>query len=403
MNQKTFEYISEVFDNTIELVKNDPKQWTKFLRCASWNYNRRFDEQLLLYAQNPNATAIAQAKTWSDPNRPYGRWVNSKEKGIPLFQNFNPQTQEKQGVLYYFDVSQTHETKSTKRHFYHWQAKEEYEGDIIDVLEDTFGSLENAETFADAVISSAKNATRDYFEELEFANANESTFEETQKEKLSELMQNSIAYIMLSRLGLNADEHLSLNDFGNLQYFRTNQDVYIIGNAVRDNAKKGLKALSKKVLELDTQAKRRSTENEYKENGRDNGRNGRVRTAEGENTVQTGRGLFSTRLENSTTARRGAGQIRRTESEVVGEKETVGLHGISRDFYDGGEAVRERTESVGTRGKTYQGISTERGIDGRVEEQQSYGVGETDEQHQEQSRGNSAERSSLHRLSENKK
>ncbi len=88
---------------------------------------------------------------------------------------------------------------------------------------------------------------------------------------------------------------------------------------------------------------------------------------------------------------------------MVGEKETVGLHGISRDFYDGGEAVRERTESVGTRGKTYQGISSERGIDGRAEERQSYGVGETDEQHQEQSRGNSAERSSLHRLNENKK
>ena len=80
---RKYELISELYDRTCKTVVSNPQSWQKFLESACRNYKLRFDEQLLIFAQRPDATAVLEIERW---NTSFGRWVNKGAKGIAVFE-----------------------------------------------------------------------------------------------------------------------------------------------------------------------------------------------------------------------------------------------------------------------------------------------------------------------------
>ena len=149
-----YEFIKFVFDDTLKEVTKSPENWQSFLFSACRNFKLPFDEQLLIFAQRPDATAVLEFDKW---NNRFGRWVNGGAKGIAVFDNVRG---ENQRLKYYFDVSDTHETEFSKP-VPMWEYKAEYEAEVISVLEDNFGELERKEDIINAVFSAAENMAMD--------------------------------------------------------------------------------------------------------------------------------------------------------------------------------------------------------------------------------------------------
>jgi len=133
---RKYDLISELYNRTCKTVVANPQNWQAFLRSACRNYKLRYDEQLLVYAQRPDATAVLEIERW---NTRFGRWVNRGAKGIAVFEDAN---RERQRLTHYFDISDTHGSRYS-RPVPLWEMKEEYESEIIETLESTFGTLDN--------------------------------------------------------------------------------------------------------------------------------------------------------------------------------------------------------------------------------------------------------------------
>ena len=147
---RKYELLSEMYDKTTKTMTN-PVVWRHFLDSACRNYRLRFDEQLLVFAQRPDATAVLEIERW---NKQFGRWVNRGANGIAVFEDAERNSQR---LKYYFDISDTHESRLS-RPVPIWNMREEYTEDVIDTLESTFGALENRENLEDAILSAANNA-----------------------------------------------------------------------------------------------------------------------------------------------------------------------------------------------------------------------------------------------------
>ena len=129
---RKYDLISEMYRRTAHAVVSDVQNWQAFLRCACRNYRLRFDEQLLIYAQRPDATAVLEIERWNDK---FGRWVNRGAKGIAVFEDAD---RSRQRLIHYFDISDTHESRYS-RPVPIWDMKPEYTDDVIESLENTFG------------------------------------------------------------------------------------------------------------------------------------------------------------------------------------------------------------------------------------------------------------------------
>ena len=156
-----FQLITELYDHTLKSVTASYQSWTGFLRAACYNYKCPFDEQILIYAQRPDATAVLEMNRW---NRQFGRWVNRGAKSIAVFGD------DGQNCLkLYFDVSDTHESRFS-RPLPIWTMHPAFEPEVIETLEATFGNLAEKENLADAVRSACHNAVADnitdYLQEL---------------------------------------------------------------------------------------------------------------------------------------------------------------------------------------------------------------------------------------------
>ena len=149
-----YQLITGVYQSTIGKVTDSPAAWTAFLRSACRNYKCRFDEQILIYAQRPDATAVLEIEKW---NKQFGRWVNRGATGIAVFDDeHNGNTRLK----HYFDISDTH-ASSFARAVPVWQMEPRFEAEVIESLENSFGELDGKETLAEAIIAAARNAVED--------------------------------------------------------------------------------------------------------------------------------------------------------------------------------------------------------------------------------------------------
>ena len=233
-----------------------PDQWRAFLASACRNYRLSFYEQLLVYAQRPDATAVLEIERW---NRQFGRWVNRGANGIAVFDGEHT---GKPRLKYYFDISDTHEARFP-RPVPIWTVREEYAPDIIETLENSFGELEHKEDLGTALLSAAKNAVEDnmpdYLSELK--SLTEGSFLEeldglNLEVEYRRAVQNSIGYMLLVRCGLDPSEYFEDEDFRDVTDFNTPQTLNALGVAAGDISQMCLSAISRTVLALQRQPKK---------------------------------------------------------------------------------------------------------------------------------------------------
>ena len=199
-----YQLITELYRRTGVAVAKSPQAWQSFLSSACRNYKCRFDEQLLIYAQRPDAVAVAQLETW---NKQFKRWVNKDSKGIAVFDLKG----RRNTLKYYFDISDTHEGYYGSRPVPIWQMRERYEQAVIERLSDRFGDVESAD-LASVLMETAKNAVednlQDYMPQLKSC-TQDSFLEELDEYNIEviyrRLAVNSVAYMLMSRCGVDTE------------------------------------------------------------------------------------------------------------------------------------------------------------------------------------------------------
>lgn len=249
---RKFDLISQLYEDTSKEVMS-PDKWAEFLKTACYNYRLRFDEQLLLYAQKPDATAVLPIEQW---NRTFGRWVNRGAKGIAVFESLNGNSQR---LVHYFDISDTHASEIS-RAVPIWSMKPEYTDEVIDTLENSFGYLDEKNSLADAIISASSNAVEDnipdYVGDL-LVTVNDTFLEELDedivKSMYRQLVSNSVAFMIMTRLGIDTEPYFNDDDFRDIVNFNTQEALNALGFATSDIAEMGLSEISKTVLALNRQ------------------------------------------------------------------------------------------------------------------------------------------------------
>lgn len=374
---RKYDLISELYNRTCKTVVSNPQNWQAFLASACRNYKLRYDEQLLVYAQRPDATAVLEIEQW---NRIFGRWVNRGARGIAVFADEN---RTRQRLTHYFDISDTHESRYS-RTVPIWDMRQEYEADVIETLESTFGEIENKSSLAEAIMGAARNAAEDnipdYLQDLYYATEG-SFLEEVDNDIVASIYKNvvanSVAYMMMSRLGVDTDGYFELDDFRDVTNFNTQETLNALGFATSDIAEMGLTEVSKTITALNRQNRIivGQDRNEYNKV-----ENNDERSLDNERTdLHNGGRLQPSELEASTTAGSDLGQIRSDEEEVSeGTSQSPLLQSPDEGRTDtalGGSG----TESQQDGGNNPEPDGTERGSD-RTDESGGYDeMGSSDE------------------------
>ena len=246
---RKYELITELYRSTQKSV-TAPANWQRFLTSASMNFRLSFDEQLLVYAQRPDATAVLEIERW---NRSFGRWVNRGATGIAVFDDSAP---GRSRLKHYFDISDTHATRFA-RPVPIWTVREEYAPDITETLENSFGELEDKTSLAAALVSAAKNAVQDNMPDYltELRRCTEDSFLEELDELNVEVafrtaLQNSVAFMLLSRCGCDPSEYFIDDDFRGILDFNTPQTLNALGTATGDIAQMCIGEIARTVLNL---------------------------------------------------------------------------------------------------------------------------------------------------------
>lgn len=344
-----------------------PDKWAEFLKTACYNYRLRFDEQLLLYAQKPDATAVLPIEQW---NRTFGRWVNRGAKGIAVFESLNGNSQR---LVHYFDISDTHASEIS-RAVPIWNMKPEYTDEVIDTLESSFGYLNEKNSLTDAIISASGNAVEDnipdYVGDL-LVMVNDTFLEELDedivKSMYSQLVSNSVAFMIMTRLDVDTEPYFNDDDFRDIVNFNTQEALNALGFATSDIAEMGLSEISKTVLALNRQNRiiAENRQSEYTnstintERSFDNGRTdihnaGRLPTSEpdasrtAEGTARTLRSdeeeLSVAEAQNSLLQSADEGNADRTP---VGNRTDGDRDGGQNSQTDGGAGGRDREAESG--------------------------------------------------------
>jgi len=248
--------ITELSERTAISITKKPDSWTGFLRTAAWNYKYPFQDQLLIYAQRPDATACATIELW---NQKLGRWVNKGAKGIALIDDSGSRLI----LRHVFDLSDTNSRYDRPVMF--WSMQEKYEETVVETLENTFGELEEKQDMADAIFSAVRNAVEDNFPDYlsDLMGCLENSFLEELDElnvevSFREALKSSISYMVLVRCGYNADELLNSEDFLNVFSFNTLDTVSRLGAAVSDISEMLLRDIEVTVKELQREEKNKN-------------------------------------------------------------------------------------------------------------------------------------------------
>ena len=386
---RRFQEITEVYRQEIAALARADR-WAAFLRSACRNYKLPFEEQVLVHAQRPDATAVLEIERW---NRQFGRWVNKGATGIAVFDRDYP---GRTRLKYYFDISDTHESRLS-RPVPLWQVPTEQEPDVIEALENRFGALDDKGTLEEAIVSAMENAAADnmtdYLDDLQNCRDN-SLLEELDELNLSvlyrRLLENSTAYMLMCRCGLEPDEYFDPEDFSEVFNFNTPETLNALGVATRDIAESGLSAIAltvrsrQKQIRTIAQApgneypidKQTETQTERSENhGTDIHDEGRLPAA-------------------GSAAAAGAGNSPWEIRPATPEVSEGAPEGAVHEPADIGQAERasggDRPDGAAARGTDGDGDGSGRGRDGGAESRRPDEVGGADEQPEKRRRGDSA-------------
>ena len=388
-----FQFITELYDQTVQSVTGSYQSWTGFLRAACYNYKCPFDDQILIYAQRPDATAVLEMERW---NRQFGRWVNRGSKSIAVFGD------DGQNCLkLYFDVSDTHASRFA-RPLPIWTMHPAFEPEVIETLEATFGNLTEKENLADAVRSACHNAVADnitdYLQDLRECRE-DSLLEELDDLNLEvfyrDALEVSVAYMLMTRLGLRADDYFSPDEFAHVYEFNTPTTINALGIATSDIAEMGLREISRTVI----QAQR----DQFFANRERIGYDGRTeqhetpheRSEQHGGHLQDAERLSGAEPADAADAGGASGQVRGTAERVPEEAPQSALHQPQDQRRSDGAFGGDRADRAEDGGADRGADGESRGRDGGTEGDRSHALDGPDEQSPAQRGGVGAERSDL--------
>ena len=389
-----FQFITELYSRTLIRLTGDYESWTGFLRSACYNYKCPFDEQVLIYAQRPDATAVLELEKW---NRQFGRWVNAGATGIAVMD----EARGKGRLKHYFDITDTHTTPAS-RAVPLWSMEESYTERVIETLEATFGILAEKDNLPDAILSASRNAVADnmqdylrglldcrggsMLEELDALNV-EVTYRRA--------LESSVAYMLMTRLSLPTMAYLLPEDFEGIYSFDTPSTINALGIATSDIAEMGLREISRTVM----QARREQNFAKDAQIGYDVGKG--QNSGETERSVEHGsdiQGAGGLSPAEPAAAPRGGGapgQVRGVEKAVHQEAPQGAVYKSQDQRSVGGTSGGDR-DGGGEDGDAAGGADgAERGRDGGAESRRSPALDGADEQPEAQRGGNGAERPDL--------
>ena len=391
-----YQLITELYRRTGVAVAKNPQAWQGFLSSACRNYKCRFDEQLLIYAQRPDAVAVAKLETW---NRQFKRWVNKDSKGIAVF---DPKGR-RNTLKYYFDVSDTHEGYYGSRPVPIWQMDERYEQAVMERLSDRFGDVESTD-LASALMETAKNAVednlQDYFSQLKDC-TKDSFLEELDDFNIEviyrRLAANSVAFMLISRCGLDTNEFFDREDFADIVNFNTPATINAIGVATSDIVEMALREISQSIRNVQMAEKdqnRTFAQRTQAQYDKDRQQPERSEYNERNHLQQTG-GLSYSRPNITDRARASAWQVRFDAQGLSGEAQASDLS-QSADIGQAERAsARGRADSTPEVGASDEAALSRAGRDRGTERESTDAVGRTDEQHPQPSGGSDTDRTDL--------
>lgn len=391
-----YQLITELYRRTGVAVAKNPQAWQGFLSSACRNYKCRFDEQLLIYAQRPDAVAVAKLETW---NRQFKRWVNKDSKGIAVF---DPKGR-RNTLKYYFDVSDTHEGYYGSRPVPIWQMDERYEQAVMERLSDRFGDVESTD-LASALMETAKNAVednlQDYFSQLKDC-TKDSFLEELDDFNIEviyrRLAANSVAFMLISRCGLYTNEFFDRDDFADIVNFNTPATINAIGVATSDIAEMALREISQSIRNVQMAEKDQNrtfaqrTQAQY-----DKGRQQPERSEYNErNHLQQTGGLSYSPPNITDRAKASAWQVRFDAQGLSGEAQASDLSQPADIGQAERASARGRADSTPEVGASDEAALSRAGRDRGTERESTDAVGRTDEQHPQPSGGSDTDRTDL--------
>ena len=399
---RRYETITELYHKTIAGLAT-PQAWQSFLTTACHNFRLPFDEQVLLYAQRPSATAVLTIDGRNGWNQRFGRWVNRGATGIAVFDG---DSIGRSRLKYYFDISDTHESRFS-RPVPIWTMRPEYESAVVEALENSFGELVDKNSFAAALLSASQNAVQDnmpdYLAELKYYKEN-SFLEELDDLNIEveyrRALENSIGFMLLTRCGIDPAEYFTEDDFRDIADFSTPETLNALGTATGDIGQMCFSVISRTVLPLQRQAQRETGTFAPVPNIQYSETENRTTTPErSENHERTdlhdAERIPTARSASAPGAGNAPWEIRIAEEDIPEAAPQSDLHesadiGQTEPTSDGDRADSTLPDGIANRPD-----GESRGRDGGAESQRPDEVDRTDEQHSERSGGADSERTDL--------
>ena len=388
-----FQLITELYDQTVQSVTGSYQSWTGFLRAACYNYKCPFDDQILIYAQRPDATAVLEMERW---NRQFGRWVNRGAKSIAVFGD------DGQNCLkLYFDVSDTHASRFS-RPLPIWTMHPAFEPEVIETLEATFGNLAEKENLADAVRSACHNAVADNF--TDYLQDLRDCREDSLLEELDDLnleafyrgaLEVSVAYMLMTRLGLRADDHITADEFAHVYEFNTPPTINALGIATSDIAEMGLREISRTVMQAQRDQFFANREKSRYDDHTEQHETPHERSKQHGGHLQDAERLSGAEFDDAAGTGGASGQVRGAAEGVPEEAPQSALHQPQDQRQVDGASGRDRADRTEDGGAVRDTDGTERGRDGGAESDRSPALDGPDEQSPAQRGGTGAQRPDL--------
>ena len=388
-----FQLITELYDQTVQSVTGSYQSWTGFLRAACYNYKCPFDDQILIYAQRPDATAVLEMERW---NRQFGRWVNRGAKSIAVFGD------DGQNCLkLYFDVSDTHASRFA-RPLPIWTMHPAFEPEVIETLEATFGNLAEKENLADAVRSACHNAVADnitdYLQDLRDCRE-DSLLEELDDLNLEvfyrDALEVSVAYMLMTRLGLRADDYFSPDEFAHVYEFNTPPTINALGIATSDIAEMGLREISRTVMQAQREQLFANAEKSGYDNSTEHETTEHERSEHHGSDLSDAGWLSGAEPADAADAGGASGQVRGAAERVPEKAPQSALHQPENQRQADGTSLGDRAGRAEDDGADSGADGTERGRDGGSESDRSPALDGPDEQSPAQRGGTGADRPDL--------
>ena len=388
-----FQLITELYDQTVQSVTGSYQSWTGFLRAACYNYKCPFDDQILIYAQRPDATAVLELERW---NRQFGRWVNRGAKSIAVFGD------DGQNCLkLYFDVSDTHASRFA-RPLPIWTMHPAFEPEVIETLEATFGNLAEKENLADAVRSACHNAVADnitdYLQDLRDCRE-DSLLEELDDLNLEvfyrDALEISVAYMLMTRLGLRADDYFTADEFAHVYEFNTPPTINALGIATSDIAEMGLRAISRTVMQAQRDQFFANREKSRYDDHTEQHETGRERSKQYGDHLQDAGWLSGAEPADAAGTGGASGQVRGAAERVPEKAPQGALHQPENQRQADGASGGDRADRAEDGGADRGADGESRGRDGGAESDRSPALDGPDEQSPAQRGGAGAQRPDL--------